>query len=323
MSRLLISGGAGFLGSHLCDHYLKRDYEVVCVDNLLTGSVANVAHLRDNPKFMFLPVRAEDVRAETLPAPHKPFTLVLHFASPASPEHYLKYPIETLSVGAEGTRRMLDVALANKAVFLVASTSEVYGDPQQHPQQETYWGHVNPVGPRSCYDEAKRYAEALTMAYRRKHNLNTRILRIFNTYGPRMGAGDGRVIPNFITQALAGESLTIYGSGDQTRSFCYYQDLIEGIAKLVQWGDETPTNLGDPNEYTVLQLAKEIISLTGSDSVIKHLAAVQDDPQRRRPDIAKARKQLRWEPKVSLRDGLSQTIEWFRSQAHPQVSVTS
>ncbi|HEY3999971.1 MAG TPA: UDP-glucuronic acid decarboxylase family protein [Candidatus Xenobia bacterium] len=315
--RLLISGGAGFLGSHLCDYYHQRGWNVVCVDNLLTGSRANIAHLAGHDRFYFLPMRAEDVHPESVPDPHERLDLVLHFASAASPEHYLEWPIETLSVGSDGTRRMLELAQRHRATFVMASTSEIYGDPEVHPQTESYWGHVNSIGPRSCYDEAKRFAEAITMAFHRSHRVDTRIVRIFNTYGPRMQAGDGRVIPNFITQALAGQPITVYGSGEQTRSFCFYQDLVAGIAALAEKGGPEPVNIGNPNEFTMLELARLVIEMTESASTLEFCPLPQDDPRRRRPDITRAKQLLGWEPRISLREGLQPTIAWFSSQ-HPQ-----
>lgn len=311
MAKVLISGGAGFIGSHLCDHFVTRGFEVVCVDNLISGTRENLRHLLPSPLFTFLPMGAEDVRSESLPKPKGRIDYVLHFGCPASPEYYQQFPLETLSAGAEATRAMLEVARKHNSVFLLASTSEVYGDPLEHPQREGYWGNVNSIGPRSMYDESKRFAEALTMAYRRRHQVDTRIVRIFNTYGPRMQAGDGRVIPNFITQAVAGRPITVYGDGSQTRSFCFYTDLVRGLIALLEKGDDMPVNLGNPHEYTMIELAEHVIELTRSKSAISHQPLPQDDPKRRKPDIARARTLLGWEPQVSLEDGLAATIEWF------------
>ncbi|MHB2015444.1 MAG: UDP-glucuronic acid decarboxylase family protein [Candidatus Xenobia bacterium] len=311
MATIVITGGAGFLGSHLCDRFMERGDTVVCIDNLITGSADNVATHIGRPTFHFLKTRAEDVEK----VPVDKVDAVLHFGSLASPEHYLKHPLETLSVGSEGTRRMLELARQHQARFLLASTSEVYGDPEVHPQQESYWGNVNPNGLRSCYDESKRYAEALTMAYHRQHGVASRIVRIFNTYGPRMVAGDGRVIPNFIMQALHHKPLTVYGEGHQTRSFCYYRDLIDGILALLERGPVDPVNIGNPEEYTMLQLAEVIKELTDSTSSIEHRPLPADDPKRRCPDISRARELLGWQPKVPLREGLLDTIAWFRQGA--------
>ena len=305
--RLLVTGAAGFLGSHLCDRLLALDHAVMGMDNLLTGAPANLAHLEHHRSFQF--VRHDVSTYIDVPGP---VDGILHFASPASPIDYLEYPIPTLKVGALGTHNALGLAKTKSARILLASTSEVYGDPLVHPQPETYWGNVNPVGPRGVYDEAKRFAEAMTMAYHRYHSLDTRIVRIFNTYGPRMRPHDGRVVSNFIVQALRGEPLTVYGDGSQTRSFCYVDDLIEGIIRLFEQGDAEPTNLGNPHEFTVRQLAERVLALTGSKSDIVERPLPVDDPQVRQPDISLARTTLGWEPKVSLDEGLRRTIEYFR-----------
>jgi len=305
--RLLITGGAGFLGSHLCELFLEKGHEVVCMDNLITGTTDNIAHIRSD-KFQFI---KHDVTEYIYVKGDLDY--ILHFASPASPVDYLEYPIQTLKVGSLGTHKALGLALAKGAKFLLASTSEVYGDPLVHPQTEEYWGNVNPVGPRGVYDEAKRFAEALTMSYHRYHGVDTHIVRIFNSYGPRMRAKDGRVVSNFTVQALSGKPLTIYGDGSQTRSFCYVSDLIDGIYRLSTSDVHTPLNLGNPVETTVLQFAKKIIELTGSKSEIVYKPLPVDDPKVRRPDISKARKHLGWEPKVSLEEGLRKTIGWFKA----------
>jgi dTDP-glucose 4,6-dehydratase len=304
--RALVTGGAGFLGSHLCERLLREGMEVVCMDNLITGSLANIEHLFGKDGFVFV---HHDVTNFT----HVPGRLdyILHFASPASPIDYLKLPIQTLKVGSLGTHKALGLAKAKKARFLLASTSETYGDPLVHPQKEDYWGNVNPVGPRGVYDEAKRFAEALTMAYHRHHDVDTRIVRIFNTYGPRMRAGDGRVVPTFINQALAGEPLTCFGDGSQTRSFCYVDDLIEGIYRLLQSNWVDPMNIGNPSEMTVLEFAREIVRITGSASEIVFTELPVDDPKVRQPDIALAKRVLGWEPTVKLADGLDSTIAFF------------
>jgi dTDP-glucose 4,6-dehydratase len=307
VTRALITGGAGFLGSHLCDLFLARGHEVVCVDNFLTGSPKNIAHLKDRDGFTFI---EHDVT--------KPFNVdgevdyVLHFASPASPIDYLEKPIQTLKVGSLGTHVMLGVAKEKGARFLIASTSEVYGDPLQHPQREDYWGNVNPVGPRGVYDEAKRFAEAMTMAYHRYHDMETRIVRIFNTYGERMRVKDGRVVPAFISQALRNEPLTVFGDGSQTRSFCYVSDLIDGIYRLLMSNESMPVNIGNPAEMTVLQFAEAIRRLTGTSAPIEFRELPEDDPKVRRPDITRARTLLGWEPQVPLDEGLTKTIEYFR-----------
>ncbi len=306
--KILITGGAGFIGSHLCDRFLADGHEVLCVDNFLTGSERNIAHLRARPAFRLI---SHDISKPL--EPDGPVDLILHFASPASPIDYLKLPIQTLKVGSLGTLNALGIAKAKRAKFLLASTSEVYGDPQVHPQVESYWGHVNPVGPRGVYDEAKRFAEAMTMAYHRYHGVDTRIVRIFNTYGERMRPDDGRAIPAFITQALRGEPLTAFGTGAQTRSFCYVDDLVEGIVRLSRSDEHDPVNLGNPGEYTILQLAERIIALTKSASRIEFLPLPQDDPKQRCPDITRARRLLGWQPTVDLDTGLSRTIAWFRT----------
>lgn len=309
--KALVTGGAGFIGSHLCERLLGEGHAVACVDNLLTGSETNVSHLLSNRSF-------ELIRHDM----SKPLELdgtvdyVLHFASPASPVDYLKYPIPTMKAGALGTLHALGLAKAKQAKFLLASTSEVYGDPQIHPQPESYWGHVNPVGPRAVYDEAKRFAEALTMAYHRQHALDTRIVRIFNTFGPRMRLDDGRAIPTFIAQAMAGEPLTVFGDGSQTRSFCYIDDLVEGIRRLMEAPDaHEPVNLGNPDERTILDIAKKVLALfPGTRSHIAFRPLPVDDPKQRCPDISRARRVLQWEPCVSLDEGLTKTIAWFHQQ---------
>jgi dTDP-glucose 4,6-dehydratase len=318
--RVLITGGAGFIGSHLCAHFLEKGYSVVCMDNLLTGSVDNIAHLR-SPEFSFI---KQDVTEHLFLA--GPLDYILHFASPASPVDYLKLPIQTLKVGSLGTHKALGLAKEKGAVFLLASTSEVYGDPLVHPQPEHYWGNVNPIGPRGVYDEAKRFAEALTMAYHRAHGVDTKIVRIFNTYGPRMRMGDGRAIPTFLGQALRGTDLTVFGEGGQTRSFCFVDDLVEGIYRLLLSGENQPVNLGNPVEMTIMELTREILALTGSSSKIVHQPLPVDDPQVRQPDIQRARQLLDWEPTVSLGDGLQRTIEDFRRRldtAYPASSGDS
>jgi dTDP-glucose 4,6-dehydratase len=304
--RALVTGGAGFLGSHLCERMLDEGLEVVAMDNLITGSMANIEHLYGRDGFTF-------IKHDVTNYIHVPGRLdyILHFASPASPIDYLKLPIQTLKVGSLGTHKALGLAKSKGARFLLASTSEVYGDPLVHPQPEEYWGNVNPVGPRGVYDEAKRFAEAITMAYQRHHGVQTRIVRIFNTYGPRMRAGDGRVVPAFICQALNGEPLTVFGDGSQTRSFCFVSDLVDGILRLLYSDHDEPMNIGNPAEMTVLQFAQEIVKLTGSRSEVSFKDLPVDDPKVRQPDIALARRVLGWEPTVSLADGLSRTIEHF------------
>jgi dTDP-glucose 4,6-dehydratase len=308
MGRALITGGAGFLGSHLCDLFLSRGHEVICMDNFLTGSPQNIKHLFGREGFSFIKQDVTDyIHIDG------PLDYVLHFASPASPIDYLEKPIQTLKVGSLGTHKTLGVAKDKGARYLIASTSEVYGDPLTHPQKEDYWGNVNPVGPRGVYDEAKRFAEAMTMAYNRFHGVETRIVRIFNTYGERMRVNDGRVVPAFISQALRNEPLTVFGDGSQTRSFCYYSDLIEGIYRLLMSDEVQPTNIGNPSEMTVLQFAEEIKRLVGSNAPIEFRPLPEDDPKIRRPDITKARQLLNWEPVVPLEEGLSKTIEYFRT----------
>ena len=305
--RVLVTGAAGFLGSHLCDRLLAQGYRVVGMDNFLTGNSANLAHLRSHPDFQLV---LHDVT--NFIELEGPLDAVLHFASPASPVDYLEHPIPTLKVGSLGTHKALGLAKAKGARFLLASTSEVYGDPLVHPQPESYWGNVNPVGPRGVYDEAKRFAEAMTMAYHRYHGLDTRIVRIFNTYGPRMRPHDGRVVSNFIVQALHGEPLTVYGDGSQTRSFCYVDDLVTGIVLLFERGDADPTNLGNPHEFTVRELAALVLKLTGSRSEIVERPLPVDDPRVRQPDIGRVRETLGWGPKVGLEEGLRRTIDYFR-----------
>ncbi len=306
--RVLITGAAGFLGSHLCDRFLRDGHAVVGLDNFVTGSAENIAHLTGNDRFTFV---RQNISEHTFIA--GPLDGVLHFASPASPIDYLELPIQTLKVGSLGTHNSLGIAKAKGARFFLASTSEVYGDPLEHPQRESYWGNVNPIGPRGVYDEAKRFAEAMTMAYHRYHALDTRIVRIFNTYGPRMRPRDGRVVSNFIVQALLGEPLTVYGDGSQTRSFCYVDDEIEGIYRLFMHGDAMPTNVGNPDEYTVRQLAETIVELTNAKVPIVYEPLPEDDPKVRKPDISRARSLLGWEPTVSLRDGLTRTIAYVRT----------
>ena len=307
--RAVITGGAGFLGSHLCDKLLTNGWEVLSLDNLVTGADQNLSHLRAEARF-----RAErhDVSRYIEVPGHVDY--VLHFASPASPVDYAKLPIQTLKVGALGTHNTLGLALAKKAKYFLASTSECYGDPQISPQPETYWGNVNPIGPRGVYDEAKRFAEAMTMAYHRYHGLDTHIVRIFNTYGPRMRLNDGRALPNFIYQALTGQPITVYGDGSQTRSFCYVSDLVEGIYRLMQSEDHWPTNIGNPQEITILEFAERVKALTGSASPIIFQPLPQDDPKQRCPDITKAKKLLGWEPKVPLAEGLRLTLDYFKQQ---------
>jgi dTDP-glucose 4,6-dehydratase len=304
--RALVTGGAGFLGSHLCDAFLGEGWDVVVVDNLLTGRRANFAHLKNQPRFEFV---EKDIC--------EPFDVgkvdyVFHFASPASPVDYSNHGIATLKVGSFGTFHALDVAHKYGAKYFVSSTSECYGDPLEHPQKETYWGNVNPIGPRSVYDEAKRFTEAVTMAYRRYHKVDTHIVRIFNTYGPRMQLNDGRVVPNFMKQALRGEPLTVYGDGNQTRSFCYVSDEIDGFVRLSKSDEHLPVNIGNPNEFTILECAQMVLKVTGSKSQIRHEPLPQDDPKQRCPDITKARQLLQWEPKVDLETGLRKSLDYFR-----------
>jgi dTDP-glucose 4,6-dehydratase len=303
MATCLVTGGAGFLGSHLCDELLRRGHRVICVDNVETGSLANIAHIRA-PEFRFL--QADIIQPYFV---DEPVDVVYHFASPASPIDYLRLPLHTLKVGSHGTHHTLGLAKAHRARFVTASTSEVYGDPKVHPQPESYWGHVNPIGPRGVYDEAKRYAEALTMAYHRQQGVDTAIVRIFNTYGPRMRPHDGRAIPTFLRQALQDRPITVFGAGSQTRSFCFVSDLIDGIIRLAESGYHYPVNLGNPDEFTLLELAHAVIDVTGSRSEIVHEALPADDPQVRRPDIALAREILGWEPRIELREGLRRTLE--------------
>ncbi len=316
--RILITGGAGFIGSHLCDRFLAEGHSVIAMDNLITGSTRNIQHLAGHENFLFIKHNVSNyIYVED------PVDAVLHFASPASPSKtavtsYLQLPIQTLKVGALGTHNALGVAKAKGARFLLASTSEIYGDPLEHPQRETYWGHVDPVGPRSVYDEAKRFAEALTMAYHRAHNVNTRIIRIFNTYGPRMMLDDGRVVPNFVGQALRREPLTVYGDGSQTRSFCYVDDLVNGILRLLASDEHTPVNVGNPHEVTILEFAETINTITGNPGGIRLVAEGRTlgDPQRRRPDITKAQQVLGWEPTTGLPEGLERTIAYFSTFVH-------
>jgi dTDP-glucose 4,6-dehydratase len=305
----LITGGAGFIGSHLCERFLARGHEVICVDNIITGSLTNIEPLRSNDRFTFIrhdishPIEVDGS-----------IDNILHFASPASPVDYLQYPIQTLKVGSLGTHNSLGLAKAKGARYLLASTSEVYGDPLIHPQREDYWGNVNSIGIRGCYDEAKRFAEAIVMAYHRAHKVNTRIVRIFNTYGPRMRLDDGRVLPNFMGQALRGEALTVYGDGSQTRSFCYVDDLVDGIEALLNSDFHEPVNLGNPSEVTILEFAKEILSLAKSRSEIVYRPLPQDDPKVRKPDIARARQLLKWEPKIGRSEGLQRTYAYFKTK---------
>jgi dTDP-glucose 4,6-dehydratase len=307
--RAVITGGAGFLGSHLCDFFLEKGWDVLCLDNLVTGSGANVDHLAKNSHFSFQQQNVSEYIDVS-----GPVEAVLHFASPASPPDYLRLPIQTLKVGSLGTHNALGLALAKKARFFLASTSECYGDPDVSPQPESYWGHVNPIGPRGVYDEAKRFAEAITMAYHRYHGLDTRIVRIFNTYGPRMRLNDGRALPNFLYQALTGEPITVYGDGKQTRSFCYVSDLIEGIYRLFESKEHEPVNIGNPHEITILEFAERVRALVGSETPIVFRPLPQDDPKQRCPDITKAKRILKWEPKIDLEQGLALTYEYFRER---------
>jgi dTDP-glucose 4,6-dehydratase len=307
--RAVITGGAGFLGSHLCGFLLDKGWEVVCLDNLVTGADSNVSHLLAHPRFRFV---RQDVTQHI--EVEGAVGAVLHFASPASPPDYLKFPIQTLKVGSLGTHNALGLALAKKAKFLLASTSECYGDPEVSPQPESYWGRVNPVGPRGVYDEAKRFAEAMTMAYHRYHGVDTRIVRIFNTYGPRMRLNDGRALPNFLYQALSGLPITVYGDGKQTRSFCYVSDLIDGIHRLLESGEHEPVNIGNPQEITILEFAERVRALAGANVPIEFRPLPQDDPRQRCPDISKAHRILQWQPKVGLEEGLQLTYEYFRQK---------
>ena len=305
----VVTGGAGFLGSHLCDKLISEGLKVICIDNLLTGNIENIEHLIGNEDFLFI---KHDVTNYT----HVPGRVdyILHFASPASPIDYLKFPIQTLKVGSLGTHKALGLAKEKNARFLLASTSEVYGDPVVHPQTEDYWGNVNPIGPRGVYDEAKRFAEAITMAYHRFHNVDTRIVRIFNTYGPRMRLNDGRALPAFISQALQGEDITVFGDGKQTRSFCFVSDLMDGIYKLLMSGETDPVNIGNPEEITIEDFAKEVVALTGSKSKLVFTELPEDDPKVRQPDISKAKSILGWEPKVSRQQGLNVTLNYFKAK---------
>jgi dTDP-glucose 4,6-dehydratase len=312
--RVLVTGGAGFLGSHLCDALLAEGNSVICADNLLTGRLENIAHLRHEPRFEY---REQDV-CQAFDCGHLDY--IFHFASPASPVDYLEHAIETLQVGSIGTMNCLELAKKYSAKFLLASTSECYGDPLEHPQKESYWGHVNPIGPRSVYDEAKRFAEAVTMAYHRYQAVDTHIVRIFNTYGPRLQLNDGRVISNFVKQALMGEELTVYGDGSQTRSFCFVSDEVAGILALARSDEHLPTNIGNPGEFTILECAKVVLEVTGSGSQIRFEPLPQDDPKQRRPDIGKATRLLGWQPKVDLRNGLQMSLEYF-SQAVKGIGV--
>ena len=313
--RALVTGGAGFLGSHLCDALLAEGYSVVAVDNLLTGRLSNIEHLRREGQFEFLQL---DVNRKV---DCGEVNYVFHFASPASPVDYMVHGIDTLKVGSLGTMRALDIARKNHAKYLFASTSECYGDPLEHPQKETYWGNVNSIGPRSVYDEAKRFAEAVTMAYHRYYGVDTRIVRIFNTYGPRMQLNDGRVIPNFMKQALRGEDLTVYGDGMQTRSFCYVKDEVEGFLRLAECDEHFPVNIGNPEEFTIIECARRVIDITGSKSRIRYEKLPQDDPKQRRPDITKARTLLGWEPKIDLDTGLRMSLDYFREAVAAETAL--
>jgi dTDP-glucose 4,6-dehydratase len=315
--RALVTGGAGFLGSHLCDALLGEGYSVAAADNLLTGRLPNIEHLRNDSRFEFL---EHDVCS---PIPCGAVDYVFHFASPASPVDYAAHGIETLRVGSYGTFEALELARRHAAKFMMASTSECYGDPLEHPQTETYWGNVNPIGPRSVYDEAKRFSEAVTMAYHRYYQVDTRILRIFNTYGPRMQTSDGRVIPNFMRQALRGEKLTVYGDGSQTRSFCYVSDEIDGIVRLSRSSEHDPVNIGNPNEFTILECAQRVIAVSGSASTIQYEPLPQDDPKQRRPDISKARRLLGWDPRIHLESGLRLSLDYFRKAVQQTSSAPS
>lgn len=303
---ILVTGGAGFLGSHLCDRLLAEGHDVIAMDNLLTGNTDNIAHLAGHKRFLFIEHNVTNyiyIKGE--------LDAILHFASPASPVDYLELPIQTLKVGSLGTHNALGLAMAKGARLLLASTSEVYGDPQVHPQTEEYWGHVNPIGPRGVYDEAKRFAEAMVMAYHRSHNVDTRIVRIFNTYGPRMRLNDGRVVPNFIGQAIRGEPLTVYGDGSQTRSFCFVSDLVDGIYRLLLSNETAPVNIGNPTETTILEFAEKINAFTGNRAGIQFKPLPKDDPKQRQPNIEKAKRVLGWEPKVGLDQGMATTVDWF------------
>ena len=312
MARILITGGAGFIGSHLCERFLDEGYEVICMDNLLTGSLDNISQLFTNSRFLFI---EQDVTNYIYVGGE--LDAILHFASPASPIDYMEHPIQTLKVGSLGTHKVLGLAKEKRARFLLASTSEVYGDPQVHPQKEDYWGNVNPIGPRGVYDEAKRFAEALTMAYHRCHGVETRIARIFNTFGPKMRVNDGRVVPSFINQSLMGEDLTVFGDGSQTRSFCFISDLVEGIHRLLESDCTDPVNLGNPEEMTILEFARKINELNGTSNRIMFRPLPVDDPKVRQPDITKAEKVLDWSPRVSIDEGLRETIKFFRERMEP------
>jgi dTDP-glucose 4,6-dehydratase len=314
--RAVVTGGAGFLGSHLCEFLLKQGWQVVSVDNLITGSETNLAGLRQQPGFEAIKQNISEGLDVSGPVDY-----VLNFASPASPPDYLKYPVETMLVGSQGTLHALELAKAKKAKFLQASTSECYGDPEVNPQPESYWGHVNSVGPRSVYDEAKRFSEALTMAFHRYHGVDTRIVRIFNTYGPRMRLNDGRALPNFLYQALTGQSITVYGDGSQTRSFCFVSDLIEGIFGLMGSAEHMPVNVGNPREITIMEFAERIKALTGADVPIIFESLPVDDPKQRRPDITKARSLFGWEPKISLEEGLDRTLRYFQQEVKARMAA--
>ncbi|MFJ9542174.1 UDP-glucuronic acid decarboxylase family protein [Streptomyces sp. NPDC101225] len=316
--RVVVTGGAGFVGSHLCETLMARGDEVVCVDNLSTGALVNIAALRGRPGFMFVHADVSDgVDVQG------PVDAVAHLASPASPADYLRLPLQTLAVGSRGSEHALELARRHEARFVLASTSEVYGDPLAHPQREDYWGHVNPIGPRSVYDEAKRYAEAVTVAYARHHGVNTGIVRIFNTYGPRLRPHDGRVVSSFIRQALTGEPLTLYGDGTQTRSFCFVDDLVGGIVAMLDSREPGPVNLGNPDERTVTELAELVLRMTGSDSPVDRLPLPADDPVRRCPDVTRALQRLGWKPRIDLEEGLRTTVNWFRSCAAEQVPAAA
>ena len=314
---VMVTGAAGFLGSHLCDALLAEGHSVIGVDNLLTGSMRNLEHLKREPRFSFL---HQDI---CVPFDPGGVRYIFDFASPASPVDYMEHGVETLQVGSVGVFNLLELAKKYRATFFLASTSECYGDPLEHPQKETYWGHVNPVGPRSVYDESKRFAEAATTAYRRYHKLDVRIVRIFNTYGPRLQMNDGRVISNFMKQALRGEDLTVYGDGSQTRSFCYVDDEVEGILKLAWSQEQDPTNIGNPTEFTITECAREVLAVTQSKSGIQYMPLPQDDPKQRRPDITKARTLLGWEPKIDLRTGLRLSLDYFRAEVEGERSVSA
>src|SRR6266853_361361 len=313
--RVLVTGGAGFIGSHLCEALLSEGHAVVCLDNLLTGSLDNIAHLRREPRFEYV---QQDVN---LPFDVGGVDYIFHFASPASPVDYMEHGIETLQAGSLGSFHSLELARKYGARYMLASTSECYGDPMEHPQKETYWGNVNPIGPRSVYDESKRFTEAVTMAYRRYYNVDTRIVRIFNTYGPRMQLNDGRVVPNFMKQALRGEDLTVYGEGSQTRSFCYVSDEIDGFVRLAKSSEHLPVNIGNPDEFTILECAEHVLRVTGSESKISHEPLPQDDPKQRRPDVTKARQLLGWEPRIDLETGLRMSLDYFRTAVADEEAV--